>query len=81
MQLLKEVLNTEAEFKAACIGYGDQVLPILNYLLTTKKEGLYNGAIKEDSKKIIELKKISNLMEIITEIENSRYETAPQFNV
>lgn len=80
MQLLKEVLNTEAEFKAACIGYGDQVLPILNYLLTTKKDGLYNGTLK-DSEKIIELKKISNLMEIITEIENSRFETAPQFNV
>lgn len=80
MQLLKEVLNTEAEYKAACIGYGEQVLQILNYLLKTKKEDVFNGNYK-DSERIIEIKKIQNLQEIITDIDNSRYETAPKFNI
>lgn len=80
MQLLKEVLNTEAEYKAACIGYGEHVLQILNYMLTTKKEHVFNGSLK-DSDKIIEIKKIQNLSEIIAEIDNNRLETAPQFNV
>lgn len=78
--MVKEVLNTEEQFKSSCMQYGEQVLQILDYLLTSKKESLYNGSLK-DSEKIIELKKISNLMEIIQQVTNNRCETAPQFNV
>lgn len=79
MQHFSEVLNTEAEYKAACTAHGKEVQSILNYILTRNKASLFTMTSK-DSEKLIAMKKIENLAELIQEIKDAVLPISPDFN-
>ena len=64
-----QIINTESEYKAACVADGEKVLAILRYVQGTLKDSLVNPSnTKHELANIFY--KYNNLGEVITQIEN-----------
>ncbi|EHX9244011.1 hypothetical protein K3712_000541 [Escherichia coli] len=72
-------INTEAEFKTACITHGDHFLSMLRYMRTDLENRVFSEQKEIERNKIFH--KHQNLSEIIKTIENARLDSAPQINV
>lgn len=79
MQFNTDVINTEAEFKAACVADGDRFLAMLRYMQKDLNERIMNTELTVERNAIYY--EFNNLNKFIKTIENIRLDTAPQLNI
>lgn len=73
-----QIINTEAEFKAACMSDGDKVLAILRYMQEELKEKHMH--LDEVSERTKIYHQYHNLGKIIQTIQNESFPLATSFN-
>ncbi|EDJ9328675.1 hypothetical protein GFM72_21100 [Salmonella enterica] len=79
MMLPSEHIQDETEFKHICSESGKEAIKILEYIAKDLKERAFLHGTKDAERNVL-AKKVANINEFITQIQNVAEATAPDMN-